>query len=336
MKLIASSVVRLTKQGADHGHLYLIDVDEKRGYEVLRWADENIKWEGRGGERGLRGIAFYKDKIIVASGTQLLFFDKSFKLVDTFYSHLFGDIHELLVHNNELVITATLFDLILFFDLEKLKLTKGYRIKPNKTQIKKQDVFHKSYKLVQKRYLYWMNFFKNINNEFSFEQIDPSSYQPVKTHISQSIHINSVFLSGETLCFTGTTQNIVFGIRNDELVRMGTIPFGTHNVQSFNDGLIMNYTMREEVLKTSWKGFVREKYGLKFNGETMQGHYDQTHAKPGWNRGLAVKDDMIFFGCSPATVNIINTSSGEHEFVELDSDVRNAIHGLEVLPERFL
>jgi hypothetical protein len=57
-------------------------------------------------------------------------------------------------------------------------------------------------------------------------------------------------------------------------------------------------------------------------------------ARPSFGRGLCVvKDGLIAAGSSPSTVALHDLASGETALsVTLSTDIRNAIHGLEVWP----
>ena len=69
--LIASSVVRGSHQGESHGGIYLIDIDRQQTALAMDWNTSNIDWQGRGWDRGLRGIAFDGDKIYIAASDEL-------------------------------------------------------------------------------------------------------------------------------------------------------------------------------------------------------------------------------------------------------------------------
>jgi len=60
-RVIATSVVRSAHQGESHGGVYLIDLNSGQYDQIIDWNDESINWEGRGGDRGLRGIAFHNN-----------------------------------------------------------------------------------------------------------------------------------------------------------------------------------------------------------------------------------------------------------------------------------
>ena len=62
-KLIATSVVRGSQQGESHGGVFTVDFESQEGTQHIDWNTEKIDWEGRGADRGLRGIAFDDDEI---------------------------------------------------------------------------------------------------------------------------------------------------------------------------------------------------------------------------------------------------------------------------------
>src|SRR5438309_11083464 len=60
-RVIATSVVRSAHQGRKSRRC-LPDRSNSGQYDqVIDWNDESINWEGRGGDRGLRGIAFHNN-----------------------------------------------------------------------------------------------------------------------------------------------------------------------------------------------------------------------------------------------------------------------------------
>ena len=58
MKLVTTSVVRGSQQGQSHGGVYLIDLERRSVRQAIDWNKADIDWQGRGWDRGLRGIAF--------------------------------------------------------------------------------------------------------------------------------------------------------------------------------------------------------------------------------------------------------------------------------------
>ena len=45
---------------------------------MLDWTDDTIDWEGRGGDRGLRGIAFHDGQIYLAASDEIFVYDRHF------------------------------------------------------------------------------------------------------------------------------------------------------------------------------------------------------------------------------------------------------------------
>src|SRR3990167_10026199 len=79
--VLVSSVVRGANQGDSHGGLYLVDFDRDVSEQLLDWNDSGIDFEGRGADRGLRGICVLQDLIYIAASDELFAFDKNFKIV---------------------------------------------------------------------------------------------------------------------------------------------------------------------------------------------------------------------------------------------------------------
>ena len=82
--LIATSVVRGSTQGESHGGVYTVDFDKQEGQQHIDWNTSNIDFEGRGADRGLRGVTFDGDNIFIAASDELFCYDKDFKLKVSF------------------------------------------------------------------------------------------------------------------------------------------------------------------------------------------------------------------------------------------------------------
>ena len=69
--LIATSVVRGSHQGESHGGVYLVDFQDQSVEQVVDWDSADIDWQGRGWDRGLRGIAFDGERVFIAASNEL-------------------------------------------------------------------------------------------------------------------------------------------------------------------------------------------------------------------------------------------------------------------------
>ena len=119
MKVIASSVIRSTVRGQSHGGLYVIDFDNQKYQQVLDWNYPHIRWDSGGGDRGIRGMVFYKDHLYAAGATYIYKFNKQFELVNKFDHQCFDGTHEMFIVDNILYTIANQFDAIWLFDLDK-------------------------------------------------------------------------------------------------------------------------------------------------------------------------------------------------------------------------
>ena len=53
--------MRGSHKGESHGGVYLIDLQSREVVQTIDWNTVDIDWQGRGWDRGLRGIAFDGD-----------------------------------------------------------------------------------------------------------------------------------------------------------------------------------------------------------------------------------------------------------------------------------
>jgi hypothetical protein len=117
--LIATSVVRGAEQGDSHGGIYLVDFATQEVTQVVDWNTSEIDFQGRGWDRGLRGIAFFAGEIYIAASDELFVYDQNFQIKRSFRSTYLKHCHEIFQLNNHLYLTSTGHDSILAFDLEK-------------------------------------------------------------------------------------------------------------------------------------------------------------------------------------------------------------------------
>jgi hypothetical protein len=301
-KLIASSVVRGAQLGESHGGLYLIDL-ERRSFELkLDWNRTDIDVSGRGGDRGLRGIGFNGEQLLVAANSELLVLDRQFKVVDSFTNPYLHHCHEISVANGHVFMASTGFDSVLAFDLKSKRFAHGFHL----------GVEGESLKL---------------------SRYDPmTSAGPAASRI---FHINSVNASATGLSLSGlhTPGLVCLDGRNARLA--APLPPGTHNAQLFNGGVLYNdtasdricYRSRTVTMQIDVPRFIREEI---VNIE----RFESAVARPGFARGLCVLGEgLIAGGSSPSTVGVYDIRSGERLIQQnISMDVRDAIHGLAVWP----
>ncbi len=128
-RILCSSVVRSVHQGESHGGVYLVDLEAGTSEQVLDWKDTNIDWEGRGGDRGLRGIAFHGGSIYLAASDEIFVFDRSFNRTGSFRNPYLSMCHEIFVQDDRLYLASTGFDAVLEYDLSEGAFTHGWSLR---------------------------------------------------------------------------------------------------------------------------------------------------------------------------------------------------------------
>ena len=116
--LLASSVIRGAHLGESHGGIYRVDLDRGTAELKLDWNRTIIDIDGRGGDRGLRGIAFHEEYVLIAANSELLILDQDFRVIESFTNPFLQHCHEICVASGRVFLTATAFDSVLIFDLK--------------------------------------------------------------------------------------------------------------------------------------------------------------------------------------------------------------------------
>lgn len=314
-KVLVSSVVRSTHQGESHGGLYLVELDRGFFSQVLDWNDGSISWEGRGGDRGLRGIAYCNEEIYVAASDEMFVLDKKFSIIRTFRNRYLKHCHEIFFDKGKLYLTSTGFDSILVYDTTLKRFIKGYCIRQGKGA-----------KFLSRKF--------GGNWGVRLDEFDPEKEKGPSP--GDTWHVNSVSAINDTIYASGTGSEVLYAIRNDRLKRYSKIPRGTHNVRPMKNGVLMNNTESGHVEYRDLKGCILAKWRIKTYEKKELTHKEvpEDHARQGFGRGLCVwRNKIIIGGSSPATISVYSFERNESiSSVNLTMDIRNAVHGLEIWP----
>ena len=122
-KLIATSVVRGSQQGESHGGVFTIDFEKQSVEQHVDWNTGSINFEGRGADRGLRGIAFDEDDIYIAASDELFSYNRDFHTQGAWRNRYLKHCHEICRRDRTLFLTSTGFDSLLAFDLDQQQFT---------------------------------------------------------------------------------------------------------------------------------------------------------------------------------------------------------------------
>jgi WD40 repeat protein len=282
-----------------------VDLETDGITQVVDWNTTSIGWEGRGLDRGLRGIAFYQGNTFIAASDEIFVFDKNFNIVKSFRNQYLKHCHEISIAGGHLFLSSTGFDSVLVFDLMRERFIQGYCIRP-----------HAALRMLQLT---------------AFDPERPGGPAPADT-----IHINNVlYHDGKiTVCGTGLL-NILF-IVNDKLSLGPPVPKGTHNAFLYDGCVLLNHTEADCIARFDMHGNqLRAAPVPRYNeSHLLMSDIPRDHARQAFGRGLCVTENgLVIGGSSPSTITVYDIENEKIvKSVNLTMDVRNSIHGLEIWP----
>lgn len=297
--------MRGSQQGESHGGVYLVDVATQRVRQTLDWNTIDIDWQGRGWDRGLRGIAIDGETVYIAASDELFAYSPDFRLIDSWRNPFLKHCHEICIYQRTLFLTSTGFDSILAFDLDKKE-------------------FHWAIHIQSQNYLF-----------------RPVPFEPQSEGgplLLNSLHINNVVCNEHGMYISGLRTGGLLHFNGSEVNMAVELPAGTHNARPFRDGVLFNDS-QADVLRYTGRGEGEEDRAMQVPMPdpellTHQQAEDSDVARPGFARGLCVLSERVVAGgSSPSTVSIYDLADNKTlASVCLSMDVRNAIHGLEAWP----
>jgi hypothetical protein len=304
LKLLTTSVVRGSHQGESHGGAYLIDLDTREVRQVLDWNDAGIDWQGRGWDRGLRGIAFDGETVYIAASDELFAYSTDFRRLGSWRNPYLKHCHEIAVWERRLFLASTGFDAVLGFDLDRKEFDWAMHV---------------------------------VTRQFRFQA---RGFDPRKDEgplMLNKLHLNNVHPSKGGLYLSGLKTGGMLLFNGREVQMAVELPPGTHNARPFRDGVLFNDTEANALRYAGRDGSEdRAMSAPTYPVESLLNReMDQSGlARQGFARGLAVlSDTLVAGGSSPSTVTIYDLARNARALsVNLTMDVRNAIHGLEVWP----
>jgi hypothetical protein len=305
LKLVTSSVVRGSHQGESHGGVYLIDLEAREARQMLDWNTTGIDWQGRGWDRGLRGIAFDGQTVYIAASDELFAYTPDFRRIGSWRNPYLKHCHEIAVWERRLFLASTGFDSVLGFDLDRREFSWAMHLVPQ---------------------------------QFRFQG---RAFDPRKDDgplMLNKLHVNNVHCTPGGMYLSGLKTGGMLLFNGREIQMAVELPPGTHNARPFRDGVLFNDT-EANLLRYAARGDGREDRALRvptYPAESLLNRdLDQSQlARQGFARGLAVlSDTLVAGGSSPSTISLYDLAKNERVLaVNLTMDVRNAIHGLEVWP----
>lgn len=300
--LIATSVVRGSRQGESHGGIYLVDLERQRVAQPIDWNTADIDWQGRGWDRGLRGIAFDGGKIFIAASDELFVYDRELRNIAAYRSPHLKHCHEIFRYKRRLYLTSTGYDAILGFDLDKLGFSWGIKI-------------------------------SRVTDGFRAVPFLPGAIDGPSP--LNELHLNNVHCTRSGLYISGMRTGGMLRYTGTRIEKVVPLPTGVHNAQPYRDGILFNDTAADVVRFVSaerQRTFHVPRYDSALLTHTDLD--DSRIARQAFGRGLCdLGDGVIAAGSSPSTITLHDFESMQTTLsINLTMDIRNAIHGLEVWP----
>ena len=295
---------RKSKQGESHGGIFTVDFEKQECVQHVDWNTTEIDFEGRGADRGLRGIAFSGDDIYVAASDELFSYDRRFRIQDSFRNRYLKHCHEICRMERTMFLTSTSIDSLLAFDLDQKKYVWGFHL-------------------------------QRQNDRWTGHTFDPGRQmgpRPVN-----DFHVNMVHVDDTGIYLSGLRTNALLHLNSKmEVSEVCSLPAAAHNARPYRDGLLFNDTANDCVRYVSRDGRNQAFKIITYDEADIEfaGIDDSNIARQGFGRGLClVGDRFVAGGSSPSTISLYDLETNQKVgSVNLTMDIRNAIHGLELWP----
>lgn len=299
--ILASSVIRSTHRGDSHGGIYRIDLKTQKVTQMLDWNNPNINWEGRGGDRGVRGMAFWGNILYAVAGNELFAFCLKGDQLELVASYTHPNLlltHEAWRHRDKLYICAGGTDSILVFDLVGKEWTHSYYHSKDSMGIK---CFHPLYGI----------------------------------HKSDGgyMHLDSVYANDDYMWYSGAYTDGLwqYNLNTGQTIKIQLQIPDTHNARPYKGGYLYNLSRLSQTVFEEG-GVVQHVWNTpKYRTDKLTNtHLPQDHAVQGYTRGMVTYNGNIITGSSPATVNVFSDQCDGKPFrsVKLTNDLRNSICGM--------
>ena len=189
--------------------------------QVLDWNTMSIDWQGRGWDRGLRGIAFDGEVVYIAASDELFAWTSDFRLIGSWRNKYLKHCHEIHRHERTLFLTSTGFDSILGFDLDRKSFSWGLHVTAQETG------------------------FAGAPFDPEFDDGPPPSNR---------LHLNNVHCERGGMHISGLRTGGMLLFNGRAVQRWVTLPVGVHNAQPYEDGVLFNDTAADVVRFVSRAG----------------------------------------------------------------------------------
>jgi hypothetical protein len=321
-KILVSSVIRATNKGDGHGGLYIVDLENSTYEQVLDWKYPHISWDSGGGDRGLRGLTFYKGELYAAGARSIFVFDENYELVRQYRHNLIDGTHELTRWGNMLFSISNEYDMIMAFDLEERQWPVAmqcnldeemFPLDPESPLVPEVDE----------------------NGNTIADENDPNSPKWMMVEKRDTMHLDSLSVHEDWLFYAGSkTENMYALNLHSAENRFQKLHFpNTHNARPWKDGLVFNRSVESDTCYQVGNKLVKQ-WKTPLFPKPIQHISPGDHARVGYTRGMVLTKDHVIVGTSPGSVHAFSLDSNiPVRSVYLSDDVRNSVCGMCAMEE---
>jgi len=286
----------------------------------------------RGNVRGCRGIRVVGNEVIAANYHTLNIFDRDLNLKRTMSHDLMAGLHEIDIAGPSVWVSSTTLDAVLRYRLDTG--TKEAEYWP-----REMSVFQQTLDLEP------LPVDKTIDNRQTF--LDNASFRgPSHLHLNAVCEFRGeIYALFHSKCVVANLSQGTIVIRDEKLKHAHNLIMEEPGVVYINDThrtVIRQYDLASgrQVRAIDIKGMAGIKSlvlrsamrALREMGVSFFSTHRKATARPLYLRGLAIHDDLIFAGFSPATIICIDKSTGKLvDYYFHSTDARVCIHGLTVI-----
>lgn len=285
----------------------------------------------RGNVRGCRGIRVVNDEVIAADYHTLNFFDRDLNLKRTLTHGLMAGLHEIDVTGDSIWVTSTSLDAALKYRLDNGALETDYWPREMPEFQSELDIEP-------------LPIDKTIDNRETFLD-SPSFRGPSHLHLNAVCEFRGeVYALFHSKCVMVNLTRGTIVIRDEKLKHAHNLIIEEPGMALINDthrAVVRQYDIAsgQQVQAMDIKKmpgirsllFRSARRALKEMGISFFSSHRKATARPLYLRGLAVNDDYIFAGFSPATIARVDRKTGQLvDYYFHSSDARVCIHGLAV------
>ena len=285
----------------------------------------------RGNVRGCRGIRVHGNELVAADYHSLNFFDHDLNLKRKISHGLMVGLHEIDINGPSVWVTSTTLDAVLKYSLDHGKLETAH-------WPREMPEFQKTLDIEP------LTIDKNADNRQTF--LDNASFRgPSHLHLNAVCEFRGeVYALFHSKCVLANLSRGTIVVKDENLKHAHNLIIEEPGVVYINDThrtVVRQYDLESgrQIRAIDIKKmpgikslvFRSAKRALKEMGISFFSSRRKATARPLYLRGLAINEEYIFAGFSPATIVRIDKKTGELvDYYFHSTDARVCIHGLEV------